>query len=510
MDTSPETLTSLFPVPSPSPKNFGLVPTRIPGLTYDSAQALLECLKDNHRKRHIFFNDRHFHNHASHHLLAIYALGADRKLLQTAYQTHVIYQRPSFPSPGEITVENWKDHLGNDKYYQAYVTFFTDLLLEKGGATVFEDYILSKNANLAVGPNSQEPPYLLSRYLGGFLHPLIHTGYGAEFGQLGMWAEGLAEACVQSPDPPALVPESLFGALAPKAGGLVSQLTSLALSSSPTSQGKTSSPHALAILAHVAADPAFKPSAIGLPPPDDANENSLQRVARVVGDKLLGFLNEWTVESDQQDLEKKLEEVFWMNALIYSVGGWSGREQGGDEKKEFNAQLKPSSAVLLLRTYFVTSLALYIARGRPALPIAEFYQATNAVPVPPGVHPTPCGVTYKEQPASDHDLTSQDKAWADATKIITPNPWLPIIQTTLVHPNEHLCKLQRSLAHFASEFGQTAPGTFSFLVGPSGLDGADVLDGTLFIRAAGLTANRLGWMREGQNERGWDMTGFFQ
>ena len=171
--------------------------------------------------------------------------------------------------------------------------------------------------------------------------------------------------------------------------------------------------------------------------------------------------------------------------------------------------LKPSSAVLLLRTYFVTSIALYIARGRPALPIAEFYKATNPAPVPPGVHPKPSSKTFKESVASDHDVQQQDIIWTEATKIITPNPWLPIIQTTLVHHNEHLCKLQRSLAHLAIHFGQTPPGTFSSLAGPGGLDGADVVDGTLFIRAAGLTANRLGWTREGQDERGWDNKGFF-
>ena len=76
------------------------------------------------------------------------------------------------------------------RYYQAYVTFFTKHLLDKGAAPVFEQYILSKDANLVPNPGNRDPPLLLSRYLGGFLHPLIHTGYGAEFGLPGMWAEG--------------------------------------------------------------------------------------------------------------------------------------------------------------------------------------------------------------------------------------------------------------------------------------------------------------------------------
>jgi hypothetical protein len=31
---------------------------------------------------------------------------------------------------------------------------------------------------------------MLARFIGGGLHPLIHTGYGAEFGLLGISAEG--------------------------------------------------------------------------------------------------------------------------------------------------------------------------------------------------------------------------------------------------------------------------------------------------------------------------------
>jgi len=42
------------------------------------------------------------------------------------------------------------------------------------------------------------------------------------------------------------------------------------------------------------------------------------------------------------------------------------------------------------------------------------------------------------------------------------------------------------------------------------LDGMEKLDGTLFVRAAVLSANRLGWMREGQPMRGFDFNGFFK
>lgn len=146
--------------------------------------------------------------------------------------------------------------------------------------------------------------------------------------------------------------------------------------------------------------------------------------------------------------------------------------------------LSAASASQLLRVYFTFSLVLYIARGRPALPISDFYAATIPNPSAPGTHPHPADNTLPPAGA--------------------PNSWLHIIQTTLVHPNEHLCKLQRSLAHFASLYGGAPAGHFAGIGEELG-----ALDGTLFVRAAGLTANRLGWMREGQEDRGWDNKGFF-
>ena len=154
--------------------------------------------------------------------------------------------------------------------------------------------------------------------------------------------------------------------------------------------------------------------------------------------------------------------------------------------------LSTASSVLLLRTYFAFSLILYVARGRPPFPVAEFYKATDALPSSPETPPQFAAGTLSPQK--------------------NPNPWNQIVQTTLVHPNEHLCKLQRALLHSAEQFGGAAPGTFAAVSqnSVSGITGADALDGTLFVRVAKLTADRLGWMREGQGQRDWDRAGFFE
>ena len=153
-----------------------------------------------------------------------------------------------------------------------------------------------------------------------------------------------------------------------------------------------------------------------------------------------------------------------------------------------------SSASLLLQTYFVVSVTLYVSRGSPPIPISSFYKSTSPTPLPPS-----SSLTFTPLPKT---LATWE----------APNPWLPIVQTTLVHPNEHLCKIQRALLHFAQIYGGAAPGSFAHL--PE-LEGAEVLDGTLFVRAAGLTADRVGWMREGQVNKAdgfmvWDFAGFYR
>ena len=72
--------------------------------------------------------------------------------------------------------------------------------------------------------------------------------------------------------------------------------------------------------------------------PPDADENSVDRVVRLGGTKLVEYLTDWikTVSEGPEALRQKFEEVVWMNTVVYAVGGWAGRELGEDEKKEFN------------------------------------------------------------------------------------------------------------------------------------------------------------------------------
>ena len=151
--------------------------------------------------------------------------------------------------------------------------------------------------------------------------------------------------------------------------------------------------------------------------------------------------------------------------------------------------LSPLSISNLLQTYFASVLTVWVSRGRPPIPIKSFYERTSPNLPPPGPRPTPGKGTLAPQTS------------------IYPNAWLPILQSTILHPNEHLCKLQRALAHYSALYGVTEAGKWK----KDGieLEGSELLDGTLFARVAGLTMSRLGWLREGEQKGEWDFDGLW-
>ncbi|RPD56826.1 hypothetical protein L226DRAFT_574175 [Lentinus tigrinus ALCF2SS1-7] len=447
-------------------------------------------LKDDHVKWHAFINDRGFHNHTSHHLVAIYAMGAGGPLTEEAYQSHVVSMQPAFKSPEPITDDNFWKHLGKREFYDSYLEYFRAVLLKKGPADVLEKYIFSPKANVG-GPGIDAHPRMLNRLLAVLLHPMIHAGNGLEFGLLGLVAEGLAQAAVHRDDSPTLIPPELF-----QTDTIVNGTNKIGV-------------HAFTILARVLSDQRFSSASLGLSAAT-VGPSTFERIAAQIGSAVVQLTNEWAAEFEgdgatEDAIAKKIEELSWMAALVYGVGGWAARERAPAKKfnadffymhlvtssiflPAFAAYLSPRSTILLLRGYFAVSLVYYIARGCAPLPIRAFYESVGASVIPPG--------TSTVAPVAG-TLTLDDAA---------PNPWLLIVQTTLVHPDEHLCKTQRALMHDATLYGQRAAGDFAGL----GLEGAEALDGTLFVRVAGLTADRLGWMKEGQEAGDWDRQGFIK
>jgi hypothetical protein len=131
-----------------------------------------------------------------------------------------------------------------------------------------------------------------------------------------------------------------------------------------------------------------------------------------------------------------------------------------------------------------------IIRGDHALPIVDFYTATDAhmfAPIRAGPRALP-------SPFSS---------------------WTRIIASGLQSPDEHTPKLVRALADFAVRWGTRAAGYYSTGKNDSGTDGCwrplegiERLDGTLFVRIAGITLERLGFVHESEGARHWDRDGF--
>jgi questin oxidase-like protein len=349
---------------------------------------------------------------------------------------------------------------------------------------------------------------------------------------------GLACAAVHKAEQTELVPPSFFAK--PSGPSVLSSLRSnlrsrLSISRVTSVTLEEKRPN-FAFLRRIRDHPRFTQAALGHVMEE---ENKYPAIVVNEGDTLIKLVNEWADEwledtHGDADVEKRLEgmaeEVVWGNVIWYGVGGWHAR---GDSGRTFNADffvcvlsiptgisiltvpnsvhlvtsavflltvvlrseqapnppVPLSSRLTLLKAYLATCAGWYISRGNVALPIKDFYDATSdrltappAVPAPPDAERKP--------------LSAEG------------GPWQRIITNTVAHPDEHLCKAIRSFSSFATRWGGRPAGYYAG-GGEGGLEGREVLDGTLFVRAASLTLDRLGWAQESGKSLGhWDRDGF--
>ncbi|KAJ7252343.1 hypothetical protein B0H12DRAFT_1219366 [Mycena haematopus] len=443
--------------PNPGPSLTADTPARWPGSTPESTAAAVKYLQQDYQQHHGFFNYRGAHNHTPFHILVEWSLGGNAEHLEAIWNQHVALERSAYRSPGSITAQTFFNHLGDEEYYQGYLYFFSDLVLQKPVHAVVEEWIFSSKANF-----DGQQPEMLNRLLAGILHPLLYLGYGLEFSLPGLVAEGLAQAAVHKIKSSVLLPRSMFD----------------------TSSGYRSGTHAFSIVSRILRDRQFNDFGLG----------SFDAVEERFGVSIQRYAADWVVDgTNPEEVRKKVRELTFLNVMIYVVGGW--RDGEGFHKAEFTLMhlltssmtltsymavlTSPASKSLLLRAYFTRSLAYYISRGRPKLPVRSFFSAPILTDFP-GPSPYP----------SDESVYPQHT---------TPNLWLQIIQSALVHPDDHLSKVQRTLAHYGSLYGNVPSGEFA----GTELEGSELIDGTLFVRTAALTMEWMGRIREGEPARYW-------
>lgn len=84
-------------------------------------------------------------------------------------------------------LETYVKCMGNEKYYNDFLSFYASELEAKGLQSTLDTYLFG---------NSNHAFSLFGRLFAGLLHPLIHLGFGLEFDQPAIVAEAMAQAAV--------------------------------------------------------------------------------------------------------------------------------------------------------------------------------------------------------------------------------------------------------------------------------------------------------------------------
>lgn len=194
--------------------------------------------------------------------------------------------------------------------------------------------------------------------------------------------------------------------------------------------------------------------------------------------------------AESAELDARVEELIWVATLLTVSTGKHGRKPRLDF---FLMHLLTSSLFLptlvsgikttrnkmrLLRLYVSTMLFIILLRGRPRIDPTLIMSYTY-VPRPPDAQRNP----------AEH------------------NPWPAIIDGVIHAPDSHTVKSMRTLYYGAQNYGETPPGQAIGAFDKDGtetLNGSGKLDGTIFIRAAGVVMDIMGWLTHGQEEGKWD------
>ncbi|KAF7797441.1 hypothetical protein EIP86_008636 [Pleurotus ostreatoroseus] len=259
----------------------------------------------------------------------------------------------------------------------------------------------------------------------------------------------------------------------------------------------------LAILREAYDSPTMHPV---MPYDPDAFLSKRLKDAREGGrpEEIVRLCSLWRIDPSrgQVELDERVEELFWLATLLLAGSGHPARKPRLDFflMHTLNVCLfLPSllkviptmeSRVALLRAMLPVILMYMLLRGRPRIK-PELMMSYTAVPRPPRV--------LTEAP----DLSSI----GDGHEEQDVNPWPEIVASVVHAPDAHTVKAIRALYYAAKMYGTTPAGGAIGAFGPDGTEtheGMSRMDGTIFIRAAGVVMDTLGWVSHGQKEGHWD------
>ncbi|KAJ3814004.1 hypothetical protein F5876DRAFT_33900 [Lentinula aff. lateritia] len=436
---------------------------------------------------HCQFNQAGFHNHLSHHILAAYDLGASPGLLQKIYDEEARIQRPIILEEKDkemkITEDNWTQYLGNENAYNGFVTFFEHQIASLGVVKTLETFIFSSSAN-------ERGKVMLARLMSGVLHPFIQVGHGLEFGNDALVSTGLAMTAIHTSISPELSDFEATNSTTPR------EFTGLSV---------------LEILELVYKSPTLAP-----PLPYDPNVFVNARIKAALEDgkseEIRDLCSKFLVDENLGNTEmmSKIEEYVWASVLLMFATGKSGRKPRLDFflmhlvtaslflRSYVHVLENPAHKATIIKAFLPHILLVTLARGRPIIKPHLLMEVTDK-PRPPYASGSPYA-------RSEHSIGSplNDDQY---------NPWSSLIEASLYSTDSHLLKTMRALVLAAREYGDTPPGsvTGAFKEHSATVSkeethpGIADVDGSIFVRAAGMLMDYMGWTSYGQPEReDWD------
>ncbi|CAK5283035.1 unnamed protein product [Mycena citricolor] len=441
--------------------------------TPEATKKLQELLIRDGKEHHCFFNDRGFHNHLPHHLIAACDMGASPKLLEEIYELEARDQRPVGEPGPPLDDVRWTSRLGDRSAYATYLVFFKEKIAKYGVTKTLEDYLMSPDANF-------NGASMFGRLFGGALHPIIHIGFGVELGLDSLVAQGLA-MCAGT--------EGNFSSV-------VADHWSTAMPKVP--EVPTKGVTLFSILRQVYESPELTPT---LPyVPNDAIGTGFYKISDspIHTHALRNLYSKWSIDTTLEgaafdaEISKRIEEAYWQAMLLTAGVGRTGH----GPRIDFFLMHAITSAIVLPRLLdalpqklhkvqmlqgFARACAVWgIARGRPHIN-ASLLMSYPALPAP---------ASLKTSTAAD--------------------PWAPIITTGLDHFDSHVVKTIRGLYYGHIHYGNVPAGQVFGALDENGNEthpGLAKLDGTAWIRAAGITCTALGWMAFGEEGGKWDRSG---
>jgi hypothetical protein len=240
-----------------------------------SRTVLNKLLLDSFTNYQILYHNRTFHNHNPHHLGSLYLLGASDDQLEKVYPTMCEGLDPYETSPEEITLSNYRKHLGNKHFCKSYRDFFNQQLTTNGNNWQ------QKLIELLLDDPKQP---MINSVVSGLAHPLIHLGYAFELDSQVVGVESLAMTAV------------CYNYL----HEVIDQLKP------PTSPSKT----ALEILKNIHSDDQ-------LPIYDMPGVDNLESTVKNCNDRIFMHYNQWKI--NEENLEQTIEELFDLSVYLYGA-----------------------------------------------------------------------------------------------------------------------------------------------------------------------------------------------